>query len=309
MNQADEFGLRPCLGGQAHGDGDQEVGAEGEDGPPEVLRPVAGVVVEHGKPSAVNAGQRLDGQREAVVQHGRGGAGDEAGKRPVPRRPLPEHAQQEGGEERGIDEGEDQLQRVHDVVEVAGRVGGGDRQQDAANGRPSAHRHAVAVAGALAKVGLVEVVGEDSVEGGDVARHAAHEAGQQRGQAEAEKTGGKDVEQQVGRGHVVVEQGLSAGGEHGLAGDGVDLGRNQAAAFFHVVRDDRGVAHDHAVDVAFDRGGVGRGQADGQQAGQNHQERQEDHRHRGNERRTPRRLHILRGHGRLDHTKVGAPIA
>ena len=83
-------------------------------------------------------------------------------------------------------------------------------------------------------VGLVEVVGEDSVEGGDVAGHAAHEAGQQRGEAEAENAGGKEVEQHVGRGHVVVEQRLAAGGEHGLAGDGVDLGRNQAAALFHV---------------------------------------------------------------------------
>ena len=134
------------LGGKAHDDGDDEVGAEGEDGPPEILRHVAGVVMEHGKPSAVNAGQRLDGQREAVVQHGRGGAGDEAGKCAVARRPLPEHAQQERGEERRIHEAEDQLQRVHDVVEVDGRVGGGDRQQDAADGGPSAHRHVVPVA-------------------------------------------------------------------------------------------------------------------------------------------------------------------
>ncbi len=32
---------------------------------------------------------------------------------------LPEHAQQEGGEQRRVDEAEDQLQQVHDVVVAA----------------------------------------------------------------------------------------------------------------------------------------------------------------------------------------------
>jgi hypothetical protein len=37
---------------------------------------------------------------------------------------LPEHAQQEGGEKRRVDEAEDELQRVHDVVEADGGIGG-----------------------------------------------------------------------------------------------------------------------------------------------------------------------------------------
>ena len=71
---------------------------------------------------------------------------------------------------------------------------------DASDGGPSADGHVVLVGSAGVNVGLVEVVGEDGVEGGDVAGHAAHEAGQQRGEAEAEDAGGKVVEQHVGRG-------------------------------------------------------------------------------------------------------------
>ena len=167
--------------------------------------------MQHGDPSAVNAGVRLDGQREPVMQHGRSGARDQAGKCAVAGGALPEHAQQERGEQRRIHEAEDQLQRVHDVVEVDGRIGGRDRQQDAAHRGPSAHRHVVPVACALVNVGLVEVVGEDGVECRHVAGHAAHEAGQQRRQSQAENAGGKVVQQHVRRGHVVVEQRLAAG--------------------------------------------------------------------------------------------------
>ena len=41
---------------------------EGEDGAPEVLRHVAGIVMDYGDPAAVDAGVRFDGQREAVME-------------------------------------------------------------------------------------------------------------------------------------------------------------------------------------------------------------------------------------------------
>ncbi len=52
---------------------------------------------------------------------------------------LPEHAEQEGGEERGVDDGEDELERVHDVVEVGDEVGGADGEGDASYGGHAAH--------------------------------------------------------------------------------------------------------------------------------------------------------------------------
>ena len=60
----------------------------------------------------------------------------------------------------------------------------------------------------LVDVGLIDVVGPDGVEGGDVARHARHEAGQQGGQAEAKDAGWEIVQQHDGDGEVVVETGL-----------------------------------------------------------------------------------------------------
>ena len=47
---------------------------------------------------------------------------------------------------------------------------------------------AVALAGR--EIGLVEVIGPDRVEGGDVARHAGHEGSQQRGERQTKQARG-----------------------------------------------------------------------------------------------------------------------
>ena len=193
VNQPDQFRLGPRFGHETHHDSDDEVRAEGEDRAPEVLRHVAGIVVEDSDPSAVDAGACLDGQREPVMQHRRRGACDQPGKCAVAGGPLPEHAQEEGRKERGIHKREDQLQRVHDVVEVDRRIRGRNREQNAADRGPSSHSHVVPVAGALANVGLVEIVSKYSIESRYVACHAAHEAGQQRSEAEAENARRKEV--------------------------------------------------------------------------------------------------------------------
>ena len=67
------------------------------------------------------------------------GAGEEAGEGGVAGGALPEHAEEEGGEERRVDDGEDELERVHDVVEVGDEVGGADGEGDAAYGGHAAH--------------------------------------------------------------------------------------------------------------------------------------------------------------------------
>ncbi len=60
----------------------------------------------------------------------------------------------------------------------------------------------------LVDVGLIDVVGPDRVEGGDVAGHAGHEAGEQSGQAETEDSCWEEVQEHDGDGEVVVIDGL-----------------------------------------------------------------------------------------------------
>ena len=55
------------------------------------------------------------------------------------------------------------------------------------NGHDAANKHIVLVLGILDNVRLVDVVGEDGGEGAHVAGHAAHESGDERGDAEAEQ--------------------------------------------------------------------------------------------------------------------------
>ena len=51
---------------------------------------------------------------------------------------FPEHAEEECREEGRVDEGEDQLEQVHDVVETDGGVGGEDGGGDAGDGGEAA---------------------------------------------------------------------------------------------------------------------------------------------------------------------------
>ena len=134
-------------GDEADGDGDEEVDGEGEDGGPEVLGHVAGVGVDDVDPAAVDAGYGVRGDGEAVVEERGGGAGEQAGEGAVAGGALPEHAEEEGGEERRVDEGEDQLEDVHDVVEVGGEVGGADGERYASDGGHAAHPEVVGVGG------------------------------------------------------------------------------------------------------------------------------------------------------------------
>ncbi len=62
-------------------------------------------------------------------------------------------------------------------------------KHDADDGDEFAHPEIMRVAFVRHKEGLVEVVGPDGVEGGDVARHAGHERGQQGGERQAEQAG------------------------------------------------------------------------------------------------------------------------
>src|ERR1700750_1973504 len=79
----------------------------------------------------------------------------------------------------------------------------------------------VGIVGAFVDVSLIDVVGPDGVEGGDVASHAGHEAGEEGGETEAEDSCGEEVEEHDRDGEVVVIDGGSVGVEDGSAADGV----------------------------------------------------------------------------------------
>ena len=64
---------------------------------------------------------------------------------------------------------------------------------DAHDGGDASHRQVVMVRPAGPDVGLVDVVGEHGVEGGDVARHAAHEGRHQSGEPDAQHAGGVEL--------------------------------------------------------------------------------------------------------------------
>ena len=80
MDQAHKLRVWFGFGDEADEDRHDEVGGEGEDGSPEVLRHVTGVVMDDSEPATVDAGGGFNGQGEAVVEHGCAGPGDEAGE-------------------------------------------------------------------------------------------------------------------------------------------------------------------------------------------------------------------------------------
>ncbi len=86
--------------------------------------------------------------------------------------------------------------------------------------------HVVLVRSVLVDVGAVDVVGPDGGEGRDVAGHAAHEAGDQGGDAEAEQTRAAVADQHQ-RKHLVVGV---------LAGDFADVRGNQVVDLVVAVR-------------------------------------------------------------------------
>lgn len=125
------------------------------------------------------------------------------------------------------------------------------------------------IGSAFFDVRLIDVVGPDRTEGRDVAGHASHEARHQCVQTKPQHAAREIFPQHQRHHHVVIE----------LAG----LVRQGEPA--------RSAVH---------------GGGDGDHAGQDHQEREQHLRHRGDERRAPRRIHRIRRERALHHRQVGA---
>ena len=90
------------------------------------------------------------------------------------------------------------------------RYAGADGDDHADDDRQPAHHHVVAVGAFLVDERLVDVVGPHGGEGAYVARHAAHEAGDQRGDAQAQQAGA-EVANHHQRQRLVVAVQLRAG--------------------------------------------------------------------------------------------------
>ena len=77
------------------------------------------------------------------------------------------------------------------------------RDQHAENRGPSSHRYVMLVRGILVDQRAIDVIGPHGGEGADVARHARHEPGDQRGDAQAQQARAA-VARQHQRQHLVV---------------------------------------------------------------------------------------------------------
>ncbi len=154
-------------------------------------------------------------------------------------------------------------------------------------------------------IGLVDVVGPDGVEGGDVAGHSGHEAGEQRGEAEAEDSGREEVQEHDRDGEVVVVDRVAVGVEDGLAADGVGLLRDDAVGVLIVEGNLCGGAGNNGC-----RAGCHvRGDGDGDEAGQDDEEREEHLGDGGDEGDAAGGDLGVGGHGALDDEEVRAPVA
>jgi hypothetical protein len=99
----------------------------------------ARIVVDDSDPAAVDADRLAQRQGEAMMEERAGRACDQSSEGAMPGGSLPEHAEQKRGEQRRIDEGKDELERVHDVVEAGNGVGRADGEQNASDRRHPAH--------------------------------------------------------------------------------------------------------------------------------------------------------------------------
>ena len=252
-DEADQL-LRITLGREeADPDRGDEVGRPGPDGLIEIRRHVAVVGQDAGPVEDVVPGRGQDAHEQAPE--------------PAPGRgPFPEHAQEERGEERRVEEGEDELHVVHEVLEAEGDVGRPDRREDPDDRGPLADLHIMGVGLALLDVGAVDVIGPDGVERRDVAGHARHEAREQRRDGQAEEAVGQVVLHEQDEGRVVVGRGKGALAE---------------------LRQDE----------------------QGDEAGDDDDDRDEHLREGGDDRGHAGRVDVLRGQGPLDDQEIGRPVA
>src|SRR5579862_8752119 len=141
--------------GEADCDGDDETDGPRENRDPEILRHGRGKLMNGRDPAAFTFGQR-----QAVSRGGGGGSREESGECAVAGGSLPKHSEKKCSEERGIHEGKDELQDVHDVVVALREIGGGDGERDTPYGRGAADPQVVAVRRVAADMALIEIVGK-----------------------------------------------------------------------------------------------------------------------------------------------------
>ena len=170
-------GLR--LGHQADQDRYYHASRPGVNRDPVVLRHGGREGLQCGNPPALSF---CHGQ--AVRQSSRHCPCQQARERRVPSRAFPKHPQQKGRKQRRIHKREDQLQEVHDVVEMRGQIRRRYREDNTRYRRYAPYHQIVAIRRAPADVTLINVVREHRVEGRYVACHPRHKGSHERSQAD-----------------------------------------------------------------------------------------------------------------------------
>ena len=145
--------------------------------------------MQHRDESAFEPDGVTVGQRQTVMQRGGDRPREQSPEGAVSGRPFPKLAEQERREQRRVHEREDELQGIHDVVELRRHVRSDDGKGDSQHGRDPSHLQIVRIRRVALDVGLVDVAGPNGVERGHVARHPRHEAREQRRDAQTQQTG------------------------------------------------------------------------------------------------------------------------
>ena len=164
-----------------------------------------------------------------------------------------------------------------------------------------------------AHVALVQVVGPDRVECGDVPRHAGHEGREQSGETEPQEPRREEVQQQHRCREVVIQHHAAARVAQWSAGPRVELrrydpGRRGGGGGGGGGDRDGGAGRRRDLGARRPRGRRRRHhQRD--HSREDHEKREQQLGKRRDQRGAPRRGHRIRRHGALHDQEIGAPVA
>ena len=200
-------------------------------------------------------------------------------------------------------------------MRVHHQIGSANGDCDADHNGDSAHHDVVAVGTLLVDERLVDVVGPHRGESAHVARHAAHEAGNQSRDAEAEKAGAKVADHHQRQSLVIAVQfGVVAASQNLLLRSrgevGLGHGGRAARLIDHLPRGIERADGNHVFAHQLTAAAVGILQEhQAEQARQNHDKGHGHLEERTDDRSHARRAQVVRRENALDDEEVRGPIA
>src|SRR5229473_705293 len=184
INKTPQFLIRPRLGYQRHEHGDHHTGDAGPQRLVHVLRETLGLrrQSEYAHPTMIQFHQRKhsDGRKRSRQQPQEPGGTTYA---------LPEHSEQYGAKQRRDEEAEQRLHVIHNAGKAHRQIGSSDAHNQADQRAPASHGNVMLIGRGLAQKGTIDVVRPYGGKGAHIARHARHEAGDQRSDAKPQQAG------------------------------------------------------------------------------------------------------------------------